>query len=557
MNSTMMNELPAAVISQRLREGDRAAAFIPEMRTPPHWQPRSERELREWRALIDLLLSGAVAPRKVLLLVDELYDPVKGDWSQALQSPGIQECKLFGDSSDLERAIGQEKKVLGDGKPDWAIRLALSLAKSSAHKLVLSTFLAQGLFMAFSQALRFNRTLQHLDVRLDHVTGTAWVSSILLYNSTLHTLVLRFWRPSLLEPLASSLPSNTTLRHLVLMDRMLDSPSRTEKEMLFFNALGRNRGLCSFAHHDYTLARDSYQALADALAANPTLVDVDLSFGSRLGFQIVVERGLLVSNNIVGLNLRERTDPFAVCPELLARVMAEKPIRRLDMFLPHDIADAPMPTTNHLVELKIAGPCWGEQAWRALADVVKRSASLRNLHVSSYGSGGSIPDTSLFCAIAKHPFLEEFDVRGIHCTVELAEIIKTHPSLTTIGCLVASVAEVQALMAAAKANPRLLKVQKYSLGWVSYAEQDEMVKPSFHVLHSYLEMNQHGRRKLLIEHPFLLADLLGSVIDFRTRINLVMENPEPLIQAIHSRSFDVTIQPKRMASKDRPVLSLE
>ena len=72
-----MNELPAAVISQRLREGDGAAAFIPQLRGAP-WRPRSE---REWHALIDLLLSGAVAPRKVLLLVDELYDPVKGDWS--------------------------------------------------------------------------------------------------------------------------------------------------------------------------------------------------------------------------------------------------------------------------------------------------------------------------------------------------------------------------------------------------------------------------------------------------------------------------------------------
>ena len=553
-----MNELPAAVISQRLREGDRAAAFIPQLRGAPV-RP-SEPELREWHALIDLLLSGAVAPRKVFLRVDELYDPVKGDWSQALQSPGIQECKLFGDSSDLERAIGQEKKVLGDGKPDWAIRLALSLAKSSAHKLVLSRFLTQGMFMAFSQALRFNRTLQHLDVRLDHVTGTAWVSSILLYNSTLHTLVLRFWRPSLLEPLASSLPSNTTLRHLGLMCRM-DDPSRTE-EVLFFNALGRNRGLRSFAYLEEVLARDSCQALADALATNPTLVDVDLSFGSRLGFQIVVERGLLVSNNIVGLNLGEMTNPFAVCPDLLARVMAAKPIRRLNLPLSRDIADAPflaMPTTNHLVELKITGRFWGEQAWRALADVVKRSASLRNLHVSSYGSGGSIPDTSLFCAIAKHPFLEEFDVEGIYCTVELAEIVKTHPSLTTIGCYIASVAEAQALIAAAKANPRLLKV-KYHLSWVSdaqYIELREKVKPSLHVLHSYLEMNRHGRHKLLIEHPFLLADLLGSVIDFRTRINLVMENPEPLIQAIHSRSFDVTIQPKRMASKDRPVLSLE
>ena len=143
--------------------------------------------------------------------------------------------------------------------------------------------------------------------------------------------------------------------------------------------------------------------------------------------------------------------------------------------------------------------------------------------------------------------------------MELAETVKTHPSLTSIGCYIASVAEAQALIAAAKANPRLLKV-KDTL-WVSNNELREMIKPSLHVLHSYLEMNRHGRHKLLIEHPFLLADLMGSLIDFRTRINLVMENPEPLIQAIHSRSFDVTAQPKHMASKkrkrDRSMLSLE
>ena len=107
-----MNELPAAVISQRLREGDRAAAFIPQLCSPP-CLPWSEPELREWHALIDLFLSGAVAPRKVFLRVDELYDPVKGDWSQALRSPGIQECRLIGNRIHLERAIGREKKSLG------------------------------------------------------------------------------------------------------------------------------------------------------------------------------------------------------------------------------------------------------------------------------------------------------------------------------------------------------------------------------------------------------------------------------------------------------------
>ena len=106
-----MNELPAAVISQRLREGDRAAAFIPQLRS--HWRQRSEPELRDYHALIDLLLSGAVAPRKVFLWVDDLYDPVKGDWSQALRSPGIQECRLIGNRIHLERAIGREKKSLG------------------------------------------------------------------------------------------------------------------------------------------------------------------------------------------------------------------------------------------------------------------------------------------------------------------------------------------------------------------------------------------------------------------------------------------------------------
>ena len=124
-----MNELPANVISQRLSEGDRAAAFIPEL-CCTEGAPRSERELREWHSLIDLFLSGAVIPRKVFLrfINLELYDPIKGGWSRALQSPGIRECELIG-------SPGREK---GD---EWAISLALSLAKSSARKLVLSHFL--------------------------------------------------------------------------------------------------------------------------------------------------------------------------------------------------------------------------------------------------------------------------------------------------------------------------------------------------------------------------------------------------------------------------------
>ena len=93
-----MNELPARVISQRLSEGNRAAAFIPELRgrvTPG--RPRSERELRELDALVDLFLSGAIVPRKMVLRVKELelYDPVDGDWSQAFRSPGIRECELI------------------------------------------------------------------------------------------------------------------------------------------------------------------------------------------------------------------------------------------------------------------------------------------------------------------------------------------------------------------------------------------------------------------------------------------------------------------------------
>ena len=559
-----MNELPASIISQRLREGDRAAAFIPELRGNLGL-PRGERELREWHALIDLLLSGAVAPRKVFLEIDELYDPVKGDWSQALRSPGIQECRLMGYRSIFERAIGREKEVLGDGKPDWEIRLALSLANSSAHKLVLSSwFLTQGMFMAFSQALRFNRTLQHLEVNLYRVTETAWLSSILHCNSTLHTLVLDNWRSSFLEPIASSLPNNTTLRHLGLMCRMLDDPSRTEKEVLFFNALGRNRGLCSFAHRGHNLARDSYQALADALATNPTLVDVDLRFTFSLEFQIVVERGLLVSNNIVGLTILN--GPFELQPELLARLVREKPIRRLDlhhrMNMPLNMPFLSTLATYSIVELKFHG-AGVEPTWRALAHVLKHNTSLRNLLVSFsfventtaflatfaealavnqglrhffVASLASIKatDACLVRAVAKHPFLEEFDVKGIHCTVELAEMVKTHPSLTTIGCYIDSVADAQALIAAAKANRRLVKVTDHWGRRSSFPDCD-LRKATLHVLHSYLEMNRHGRHKLLIEHPFLLADLMGSLIDFRTRINLVMENPEPLIQAIHNR----------------------
>ena len=558
-----MNELSASVISQRLREGDRAAAFIPELRGNLGQQPRGERELREWHALIDLL-SGAVAPRKVFLKIDELYDPVKGDWSQALRSPGIQKCQLVGSRQDLESAVGREKNVLGDGKPDWAIRLALSLARSSARKLELWGFLTQGMLVAFSQELRFNRTLQHLELGgdLSKVTGTAWLSHILDNNSTLHTLVLHDWNSSFLEQLAASLPINTTLRHLGLMEcHWMEQGRGWRTEVLFFNALGRNRGLRSFALRRYTRSMDCYRALADALATNPTLVDVDLNFVSTLEVEILVERGLLVSNNIVGLTLREY-EPLQPSTELLGRVMREKPIRRLELCRLSNVAFLPTLTTHSIVELKFHG-AGVEPTWQALADIVKQNTSLRNLHVifdyvdnttaclatfaealavnqglrnllmmASFASFKA--NACLVRAVAKHPFLEQFDVKGIHCTEELAEMVKTHPSLTTIGCYIDSIADAQALIAAAKANRCLVKVTDH-WGPLWHLPDRDLRKATVHVLHSYLEMNRHGRHKLLIEHPFLLADLMGSLIDFRTRINLVMENPEPLIQAIHNR----------------------
>ena len=62
-------------------------------------------------------MSEAVSPRTVNLRVDELYDPVKGDWSQVLRSPAIQECELTGMPPDLKRAVCREKELLGDEKP--------------------------------------------------------------------------------------------------------------------------------------------------------------------------------------------------------------------------------------------------------------------------------------------------------------------------------------------------------------------------------------------------------------------------------------------------------
>ena len=560
-----MNELPAAVISQRLRQGDRAAASISELRAT--LGQRSERELRERRGLIELLLSGLVAPRKVFLRVDVLDDPEK-----ALQSLGIRECELVG-------SIGE----IINRKREWGIRLGVALANSSARKLVLGSFLTTAMFVAFSQALGCNRTLEHLEVNLCLVagTGTAWLSSILQNNSTLHTLILHEWPHSVLEPLAASLPINTTLRHLGLMDHS-SGYSATEAQLLFFIALGRNRGLRSLALRSLAFCRH-WNNLADALARHPTLVDVDLYFTSVFDLQIVVERGLLVSNNIVGLGLtveiHHRND-FDQCRQLLARVMREKPIRRL-WLRQYGLVDAPFLATltrSSIVELKI-DVAHTEPMWRALADVVKRSSSLQNLHITSdfedefevrttallaifaealadnqglrkllvaNRPGSTATDTHLVRAVAKHPFLEEFDVKGIHCSVEeLAEMVKTHPSLTTVGCQIESVVEAQALIGAAKANRRLLKVTDHlSRRCAEFpdAYAREELKPSFHILHSYLEMNRHGRRKLLIEHPFLLADLMGSLIDFRTRINLVMENPEPLIQAIQDRRPGVVPQ---------------
>ena len=553
-----MNELPAAVISQRLRQGDRAAASISELRAT--LGQRSERELRERRGLIELLLSGLVAPRKVFLRVDVLDDPEK-----ALQSLGIRECELVG-------SIGE----IINRKREWGIRLGVALANSSARKLVLGSFLTTAMFVAFSQALGCNRTLEHLEVNLCLVagTGTAWLSSILQNNSTLHTLILHEWPHSVLEPLAASLPINTTLRHLGLMDHS-SGYSATEAQLLFFIALGRNRGLRSLALRSLAFCRH-WNNLADALARHPTLVDVDLYFTSVFDLQIVVERGLLVSNNIVGLGLtveiHHRND-FDQCRQLLARVMREKPIRRL-WLRQYGLVDAPFLatlTTSSIVELKI-DVAHTEPTWRALAEVVKRSSSLQNLHIISYfceerttsllaifaealavNQGlrkllmdiyvRTATDTCLVRAVAKHPFLEEFDLKGIHCSVEeLAEMVKTHPSLTTVGCQIKSVVEAQALIGAAKANRRLLKVTNHASFWDLNCGFWEELKACFHILHSYLEMNRHGRHKLLIEHPFLLADLMGSLIDFRTRINLVMENPEPLIQAIQDRRPGVVPQ---------------
>ena len=555
-----MNKLPAAIISQRLRQGDRAAASIPEL-LGSRGQTRTDHDLREWHALIDLLMSGAVSPRKVKLRVDELYDPVKGDWSQVLRSPAIQECELTGMPHDLARAVCREKELLGDGKPgqtDWTTRLALSLADSSARKLVLHHFLSQQMFVTFSQAVRCNRKLQHLELCLGQVTDLTNLSSILRDNSTLHTLILERCHPSVFEALAASLPHNTTLRHLTLR-KGIDS-TETGEEILFCKALGKNKGLRHFGLFSAKFgSMDSWRALAGALATNTTLVDVDLRWLPRLEFKILLEHGLLVNNNIVRLGIwhssEAEDDEFQ---QVLGSVMSEKPMSRLDLLVDNTPA-LPLRATmtmNSLVELKLLPTEVDEPTVRALAHVLKRSASLRKLSVLSFnrinpgllatifeaiavnqglrklevnvGSSSGETGASLFPAIAKHPFLQELSVRRTGCLVQLAEMVKTHPSLNTISCEIQSVEQAQALIAAAKANRRLLNVGE------PYRSQEEL-KPCLHMLHSYLDMNRHGRHKLLIEHPFLLADLMGSSIDFRTRINLVMENPEPLIQAIASR----------------------
>ena len=554
-----MNKLPAAIISQRLRQGDRAAASIPEL-LGSRGQTRTDHDLREWHALIDLLMSGAVSPRKVKLRVDELYDPVKGDWSQVLRSPAIQECELTGMPHDLARAVCREKELLGDGKPgqtDWTTRLALSLADSSARKLVLRDFLSQQMFVTFSQAVRCNRKLQHLELCLGQVTDLTNLSSILRDNSTLHTLILRQCHPSVFEALAASLPHNTTLRHLTLR-KGIDS-TETGEEILFCKALGKNKGLREFRLEAEFGSMDSWRALAGALATNTTLVDVDLRWLPRLEFKILLEHGLLVNNNIVRLGIRTIEDEDDEFQQLLGRVMSEKPMSHLDLVV-DNIPALPLRATltmNSLVELQLLLPTEvGKPTVQALAHVLKRSASLRKLSVLSFnrinpgllatifeaiavnqglrklevnvGSSSGETGASLFPAIAKHPFLQELSVRRTGCLVQLAEMVKTHLSLNTISCEIQSVEQAQALIAAAKANRRLLNVGE------PYRSQEEL-KPCLHMLHSYLDMNRHGRHKLLVEHPFLLADLMGSSIDFRTRINLVMENPEPLIQAIASR----------------------
>ena len=97
------------------------------------------------------------------------------------------------------------------------------------------------MFVIFSQAVRCNRKLQHLELHLRHVTDLTNLSSILQDNSTLHTLILERCHPSVFEALAASLPHNTTLRHLTLCNGV-----ETGEENLFCKALGKNKRLRHF-----------------------------------------------------------------------------------------------------------------------------------------------------------------------------------------------------------------------------------------------------------------------------------------------------------------------
>ena len=567
-----MNELPVSVISQRLREGDRAASCIPELFRNRGWF-RGEHELREWHRLVDLILSGAVSPRKVVMWVEDLYDPDKGDLSPVLRSPGILECELRGGPTSVAETLRHEKKLSGDkilDNPKWTTRLALALANSSAQKLVLSNFMSPEMFAAFSKALQFNRTIQHLEIDLARLTKMITMSSMLRGNTTLHTLICHEWPVSLLEPLTLCLPQSTTLRHLRLMrcsHRGLPSCAWMSKQVAFFKALGRNRGLRSFAMLLKLVDDNIFQVLAHALAAHTTLVDVELDPFVACN---ILERGLLANNNIVGLTIGHEFyginyigHPYH---QMVTRLVRDKPMRRLELLgpcCPVDFSLHGRLAMNSIVELKIVvAP--SDPMLLAVAEILTSSASLRNLNICflrtcnfatfaealavnqglrrlvlRYGGErmlrfkGLCPHAAihLLRAVAKHPSLEELDVKRMDCTVQLAEMVKTHPSLTSIHCCLASVEQVEALISAAKANPRLLSVK----GPVSREYICKQIRPYLHILYSYLEMNRHGRHKLLIEHPYLLADLMGSFIDFRTRINLMMENPVPLIHAIQGR----------------------
>lgn len=577
------------VLLERLREGDSTFSRI-EIASSTHRSMKVE----EWEELLGLL-SNRRSLRRVILAGNNLCSAEKNTTaalqctkSHLVHSEGeFVEILLNNNNSSME-TLDMSWCGLSDAK--WIIAMATSLATNTSLRTLKlkGNDMSTDSVVAFAEALRYNSTLQHFEVSIGSCRSMEAIASMLTVNTTLHTLELEHTDRTTIEPFAACLVHNKTLRKLNLSGSWIFSSGCDTKERAFFRALGRNKGLQSLALCCMNISSPRVcRALADALAANTTLVDLNLS-GNRLdigaSFQILVDRGLLRNKSITGLMIGNCSGPGTSAGKwkhpavnALAKLVLRKKnkmgtIRRLDLshtFFPLEPSLRAMVTNPFLLDLDLSY-CGIPSVFGTLVDLLTHHTTLQKLNLSGMtvfdwnkvqalgkalaanqglrtlllrNSYFSAPDGvgCLLRGLAEQGRLQELDMSytgNAQDTLQLAEIAKTHPSLTSIKLagdqwsMTEWSACMNAFVEAARLNRRLVSVEQ---GVVPTKRSDHDWSASLHVLYSYLDMNRHGRHDLLRDHPHLLADLMGSYIDFRTKTNLVMENQEPLIQAIQGR----------------------